>query len=196
MTGYFSEIWRLRHFWMALVRIDLRNRYRRSVIGIGWSLLQPIAMTVVLCVFFGLLFDQPLRTFAPYLLSGLTFWGFVMAMVMQGCQCFFQGESYIRQHPCAAGDLSVAYHAERRLPLSPGIADRYRVCLVLRGFGNLAALLSLVPTLALLFVDWLVVGRMHGRGQRHVPRLAAPDRSRDANHVLCDADHVAARDVR
>ena len=26
---------------MALVRIDLRNRYRRSVIGIGWSLLQP-----------------------------------------------------------------------------------------------------------------------------------------------------------
>ena len=37
---------------MALVRIDLRNRYRRSVIGIGWSLLQPIAMTIVLCVVF------------------------------------------------------------------------------------------------------------------------------------------------
>ena len=33
------------------------------------------------------------------LLSGLTFWGFIMAVVMQGCQCFFQGESYIRQHP-------------------------------------------------------------------------------------------------
>ena len=24
----------------------------------------------------------------------------------QGCQCFFQGESYIRQHPGAAGHLS------------------------------------------------------------------------------------------
>ena len=31
MTGYFSEIWRLRHFWMALVRIDLRKRV--SAIG-------------------------------------------------------------------------------------------------------------------------------------------------------------------
>ena len=62
MTGYLSKVWRLRHFWMALVRIDLRNRYRRSVIGIGWSLLQPIAMTTVLCVVFSQLFKADVRT--------------------------------------------------------------------------------------------------------------------------------------
>ncbi len=28
----------------SLVRLDLRNRYRRSVLGIGWSLLNPLAM--------------------------------------------------------------------------------------------------------------------------------------------------------
>ena len=28
MTAYVSELWRLRHFWMALVRNDLRSRYR------------------------------------------------------------------------------------------------------------------------------------------------------------------------
>jgi lipopolysaccharide transport system permease protein len=99
VTGYFSEIWRLRHFWMALVRIDLRKRYRRSIIGIGWSLLQPIAMTIVLCIVFSQLFNMSVRDYAPYLLSGLTFWGFVTAVVMQGCHCFLQGESYIRQHP-------------------------------------------------------------------------------------------------
>ena len=27
MTGYLRDIWRLRYFWMALVRNDLRNRY-------------------------------------------------------------------------------------------------------------------------------------------------------------------------
>ena len=42
---------------MALVRIDLRRRYRRSVIGMGWSLLHPIAMTIVLCIVFSQLFD-------------------------------------------------------------------------------------------------------------------------------------------
>ncbi len=65
MTGYFSEIWRLRHFWLALVRIDLRKRYRRSIIGIGWSLLQPIAMTIVLCVVFSQLFNMSVRTMRP-----------------------------------------------------------------------------------------------------------------------------------
>ena len=29
MTGYFSDIWRLRHFWMALVKIDLRPTLSR-----------------------------------------------------------------------------------------------------------------------------------------------------------------------
>ncbi len=99
MTGYFSEIWRLRHFWLALVRIDLRKRYRRSIIGMGWSLLQPIAMMLVLCVVFSQLLHQNIREFAPFLLSGLTFWGFVAAAVSEGCQCFLQGESYIRQQP-------------------------------------------------------------------------------------------------
>ena len=84
MTAYLARIWRLRHFWLALVRNDLRNRYRRSIIGMGWSLLQPIAMTIVLCVVFSQLFHAELRTYAPYLLSGLTFWGFLMAVVFYG----------------------------------------------------------------------------------------------------------------
>jgi len=152
VAEYFSAIWRLRFFWMALVRIDLRNRYRRSIIGIGWSLLQPIAMTAVLCVAFSQLFGQPIRTFAPLLLSGLTFWGFMVAVVMQGCQCFFQGESYIRQHPAplAIYPLRITLGAGFHFLLGFGIAVVFVWCM--QGFGNLPALLSLVPTFILLFV--------------------------------------------
>ncbi len=152
MTAYFSEIWRLRYFWMALVRNDLRNRYRRSVIGMGWSLLHPIAMTVVLCVFFGRMFHAEIRTFAPFLLSGLTFWGFITAVVTQGCHCFFQGESYIRQHPAplAIYPLRTTLGAGFHFLLGLGIAVVF--VWYEQGFGNLPALLSLVPTLGLLFV--------------------------------------------
>jgi ABC-type polysaccharide/polyol phosphate export permease len=99
VTDYLSGIWRLRNFWLSLVRIDLRRRYRGTIIGIGWSLLHPIAMTIVLCVVFSQIQHQNIRTYAPYLLTGLTFWGFLHAVVVEGCQCFFQGESYIRQQP-------------------------------------------------------------------------------------------------
>ncbi|MEN6448849.1 MAG: ABC transporter permease [Thermoguttaceae bacterium] len=152
MTGYFSEIWRLRHFWMALVRIDLRNRYRRSMIGIGWSLLHPIAMTVILCMVFSRLFGQDPRTFAPYLLIGLTLWGFITTVVMQGCQAFFLNESYIRQQPAP---LAI-YPLRTTLGAGFHFVLGFLIAMVFvwwaNGFGNLPALVTLVPTFVLLFV--------------------------------------------
>jgi lipopolysaccharide transport system permease protein len=137
---------------MALVRNDLRNRYRRSILGIGWSLLQPIAMTIVLCGVFCLLYKTHVRDFAPNLLTGLTFWGFITASVMQGCQCFFQSESYIRQHPAplAIYPLRTVLGAGIHFLLGFGVAVVLVWCL--NGFGNLPAMVSLLPTFVLLFV--------------------------------------------
>jgi lipopolysaccharide transport system permease protein len=153
VTGYFSDIWRLRHFWMALVQIDLRKRYRRSVIGVGWSLLHPIAMTIVLCVVFSRLFNVPdPRAFASNFLSGLTFWGFLMASVMQGCQSFLQGEPYIRQHPAplAIYPLRVTLGAGFHFLLGFGVVLIY--VWSINGFGNLPALPILVPIFLLVFI--------------------------------------------
>jgi lipopolysaccharide transport system permease protein len=152
VTGYFSEIWRLRHFWMALVRIDLQKRYRRSVIGIGWSLLHPIAMTIIFCIVFGRMLSQPGQSYAPFLLSGLTFWGFIMASVMQGCGSFLAGEPYIRQHPAplAIYPLRVVLSAGFHFILGFGLALIY--VWWCNGFGNAPAVLTLVPAFALLFV--------------------------------------------
>src|SRR5262245_60975689 len=99
MVGYLGEMWRCRYFWMSLVKIDLRTRYRRSVLGLGWSLLRPIAMTVILCLVFKNLWGQDVAKFAPMLLAGLVLWDYISTAAKSGCQCFFQGEQYIRQHP-------------------------------------------------------------------------------------------------
>jgi lipopolysaccharide transport system permease protein len=100
MIAYLGAIWKCRFFWLSLVKMDLASRYRGSVLGICWSLLHPIAMTAILCVVFRYVFKMPnVRTYAPYLFAGLTFWGFFSSVLVQGCGCFFQGESYIRQFP-------------------------------------------------------------------------------------------------
>jgi ABC-type polysaccharide/polyol phosphate export permease len=100
MTAYLGAIWKCRFFWLSLVKMDLTSRYRGSVLGICWSLLHPIAMTAILCVVFKYAFGMDnIRTYAPLLFTGLTFWNFFSSVVLQGCNCFFQGESYIRQFP-------------------------------------------------------------------------------------------------
>jgi ABC-type polysaccharide/polyol phosphate export permease len=152
VTGYFSEIWRLRHFWLALVRIDLRKRYRRSIIGMGWSLLQPIAMMLILCIVFSQLLKVNMHDFAPFLLSGLTCWGFLAAVVSEGCHCFLQGEPYIRQQPAPLAIYAL------RTTLGAGFHFILGFLIVLvfvwwlMGFGHFAMLPVVLPSFALFFI--------------------------------------------
>lgn len=98
-VAYSGQIWDKRYFWWSLVRADLHTRYRRSVLGMGWSLLQPIAMTAVFCVVFARLFDAPVASFAPYVLSGMALWSFLSTVTTDGCMAFYRNEAYIRQQP-------------------------------------------------------------------------------------------------
>jgi ABC-type polysaccharide/polyol phosphate export permease len=153
MLHYFAKMWACRYFWMSLVRIDLRSRYRRSILGVGWSLVRPLMLTVILCLVFQRLFRRAdTWTYAPYILSGLALWDYVTTATKQGCQCFFQGESYIRQHPTPIAVF----------PLRTALTESFHFLIatvVLFGFAgyanggmNAVALLSLVPTFAILFL--------------------------------------------
>ena len=152
MQSYLGDVWKCRYFWLSLAQMDLRARYRRSVLGIGWSLLHPIAMTAVLCTIFHKLFNLDPVEYAPSLLIGLCFWNYITTICIQGCQCLFQGEKYIRQYPAPIAIyplrtmLGASFHF--LMALAVGILLRWS----LKGFDNLPALISLVPTLLLMFV--------------------------------------------
>jgi lipopolysaccharide transport system permease protein len=99
MLAYFVSVWKCRNFWLSLVVNDLQLRYRRSVLGVGWSLLHPLAQTLVMGVVFHFIFKTPIREFLPYLLCGLTCWTYLTDAIIQGCESYIQAENYIRQHP-------------------------------------------------------------------------------------------------
>jgi lipopolysaccharide transport system permease protein len=130
--------------------MDLRSRYRGSAIGIGWSLLNPIAMTIILCVVFSTLLNQSPVEFAPFLMAGLTYWQFITTVTLQGTQCFFANEGYIRQHPAPMAiyplrtTLAAAFHFVMAFLLVVGLG-----CLC-HGFIGWLPLLSLLPSFVLL----------------------------------------------
>jgi ABC-type polysaccharide/polyol phosphate export permease len=99
MLSYLALIWRCRNFWFSLVVNDLQLRYRRSALGVGWSLLHPLAYAVVLGAAFHEIFHQPIREYLPYLLCGLACWGFLTGAATDGCSTYINAENYIRQHP-------------------------------------------------------------------------------------------------
>ena len=155
MGGYLGAVWKCRYFWLSLVKMDLRARYRGSVLGIGWSLLHPIAMTAIICTVFSTIFNAEIHFYAPFLMAGLTLWNYVLSTALTGSQCFFQAEPYIRQHPAPMAiyplrtTLGAGFHFGLSLLLVVLLGG------ILRGPPPALALLSLLPTiLMLLLLGW------------------------------------------
>jgi lipopolysaccharide transport system permease protein len=166
VLDYLRRVWACRYFWLSLVQIDLRGRYRRSLLGVGWSLLRPAAFTVILCVVFQRLFRRgDVWTYAPYVLSGLTLWDFVTTATKQGCQCFFQGESYIRQHPSPLAIFPLRTALAESFHFLVGLSVLLIMSLCLHGPGVMWSWWGLIPACALLFcVAWslaLLAGMMN-----------------------------------
>lgn len=74
----FVEIWHNRDLFYFLVRRDILLRYKQTVLGAGWAILQPLATMVLFTTVFGLLGGFPSEGL-PYPLfsySGLVLWTF------------------------------------------------------------------------------------------------------------------------
>lgn len=73
----FVQLLHYRDLILLTIENILKNRYKRSVLGIFWMLLNPLLQTVVLTVAFGSMFKSSLPGYAVYLLSGLLAWNFI-----------------------------------------------------------------------------------------------------------------------
>jgi ABC-type polysaccharide/polyol phosphate export permease len=154
MLAYLGGIWRCRYFWLMLVKNDLRQRYRRSVLGLGWSLLQPVAMTCIICFVFQaiLMPGDDVAYFAAHVLAGLACWNFLLTSTIQGCHSLQIGESYIRQYPApmAIYPLRIALASTFHFLIATGLV--IILCWIIHGFGNLLVLPVVLLSIPILFI--------------------------------------------
>src|SRR5436190_5642570 len=69
-----GEIWRYRELLVAFTRTELKVKYKNSVLGFVWSMLNPALYLVVFYVVFQLILGSGIPSFPIFLLSGLLVW--------------------------------------------------------------------------------------------------------------------------
>ena len=74
---YWRDLWRYRELFYVLAWRDVAVRYKQTIIGLAWALIQPLATMVVFTVLFGKIVKLPSEGAAPYALlvyAGLLPW--------------------------------------------------------------------------------------------------------------------------
>lgn len=88
-----------RELWLHLGWQDIKQRYRRSVLGPIWITIATGTMAVALGGLYSTLFHLPLADHLPYVTLGLIIWNLISASILEGADVFVANEGLIKQLP-------------------------------------------------------------------------------------------------
>ncbi len=90
-----------RELWLHLGWQDIKQRYRRSVIGPFWITIATGVQAIAMGLLYSVLLNIDLRTFLPHVTVGLIVWGLISAAILEGGDVFVANEGLIKQLPSA-----------------------------------------------------------------------------------------------
>lgn len=84
---------------LYLAWADIRQRYRRSVLGPFWITISTAVMVACLGFIFNSIFNSSLELFLPFIATGLIVWGFISSCIVESTTVFTTSEPIIKQLP-------------------------------------------------------------------------------------------------
>jgi len=148
------ELWRRRDLAWVLALRDLRVRYKQTLLGIGWAVIQPLATMVVLHIFFGRVLGMAERVgdvpYPVFLYAGLLPWTLFSNAVTASSNSLV-GNAHI---------LSKVYFPRLLLPLSATIVPVIDYCIAFVVLAGLMAWFHVPLTIELLWLAPLVLSTL------------------------------------
>lgn len=91
------DVWRYRELLANLIRTDLKVKYRGSVLGFAWSLLNPLLTMLVYVIAFRYVMRIDLENYSLFLLTGLLPWIFFSSSLLAASTCILDGASLLQK---------------------------------------------------------------------------------------------------
>lgn len=94
-----SHGFRQRQLWAHLGWQDIKQRYRRSVLGPLWITISMGVTAAGLGLMYSTIFGQDPAKYVPYMTVGFIIWYFIQGCLTAGTEVFIQNEGLIKQLP-------------------------------------------------------------------------------------------------
>ena len=161
LNAAFSDViqgWKFGPFWRLLAWNDLKQRFRRSWLGVGWVMVAFILFLGSKLVIFSFLTKASFPVFAIHLTVGFAAWRFIMGAVVEGANTFIGAENWIKGERLP---LSVhAYRAVfRNFMLALGTLLPVMAVVAYYGHSSLAAWLSFPAVVVVYLINafWIAI---------------------------------------
>lgn len=140
MKKYIQNFTKYRFLLGELVKKGITLKYRRSYLGILWTLIEPLLTMIVLTIIFGTLFGNANKTFPVYILSGRLMYSFFSNSTKVAMKS-------IRTH---SGMIKKVYVPKYMYPLSSILTDYIIFLISLTILVIVGAVLQVQPTFHLI----------------------------------------------
>jgi ABC-type polysaccharide/polyol phosphate export permease len=89
----------LKHYpvWLYLAWQDIKQRYRRSVIGPFWITITTGIMVLAMGPLYGSLLKQEIGPYIQYLSVSIIIWTFISGYINESCNAFIAADGFIKQ---------------------------------------------------------------------------------------------------
>src|SRR6185503_2187030 len=139
---------------LSLAIEDVRQRYRRSVLGPFWITITQAILIGTLAFVFGSVLQTDIYKLLPSLTVGLIIWTFISGTVQDGCMSFILADQILRQLPIPLF-VQIQRVVVRNLVILMHNAILIPAVLALSGVGFSLENLTSFPGFALLVINLL-----------------------------------------
>jgi lipopolysaccharide transport system permease protein len=147
MIGRFSELYRYRELTKNLIIRDLKIRYKNSILGVLWSLLNPLFMTLVFTIVFTLMLRRGTEDYPVLFMSGYLPWSYLAASVSTSITSIVGNAPLVKK----------VYFPREVLPLSGVLANLVNFLLSLIVLFVLMFAFSVKVTPAILMLPLIIL---------------------------------------
>ena len=140
MTTIREEMWKFKGILFNFAITDLKIRYKNSILGVLWSLIEPLLMLGVLFFVFSTMFKFEIENFPIYLLLGIICYNF-----------FKNGTTFALNSLTNRSSLMTQIYFPRAIPgLSSGVTAAIMLLLELVVLGIFMVALEYTPPITIL----------------------------------------------
>ncbi len=192
MTELLKETYRNRELIWALALKELKIRYKRSVLGFLWALLNPLLLMLVLTAVFSTVMVIPIQHYAIFLLSVLLPWTFFSQSLSYAAESIVGNADLIKKVRVSKLVFPVAALISNMINLLLSLIPLALIVLVMRHHFYWTWIYLPIPLIALTILTlgatfFFATANVYYRDVGHISADSF------AGLVLCNSDHLQLR---